>query len=80
MEWIPPSGNGVIYSVTIVRAREGDDYTVVLVDLDEGPRLMSRVVDISVSEVHIGMRVSARIDTMDGAPLLVFVAAKEEQT
>jgi uncharacterized OB-fold protein len=36
---------------------------------------MSRVVDIPVDEVHIGMTVRARIDTVEESPLLVFVAA-----
>lgn len=79
LDWSAPSGNGVVYSVTIVRAREGDDYTVVLVDLDEGPRLMSRVVDMPVEHVRIGMPVTARIDTMPEGPLLVFVAEKGER-
>ena len=48
---------------------------MVLVTLEEGPRLMSRVVDIPVDEVHIGMTVRARIDTVEESPLLVFVAA-----
>ena len=74
LEWQAPSGRGVVYSVTIVR-KGGDDYTVVLVDLDEGPRLMSRVVGLPVAQVHIGMAVQARIDTIDEAPLLVFTAA-----
>ena len=77
LDWTAPSGQGTLYSVTIVRAREGADYTVVLVDLDEGPRLMSRVVDMPVDEVRIGMRVTARIDVVDGAPLLVFFASQE---
>lgn len=77
LDWTAPSGQGIVYSVTIVRAREGADYTVVLVDLAEGPRLMSRVVDMPVNEVRIGMRVTARIDAVDGAPLLVFVASQE---
>ncbi|GGH60166.1 hypothetical protein GCM10010975_22600 [Comamonas phosphati] len=73
LEWRTPSGRGVVYSVTIVR-KGGDDYTVVLVDLDEGPRLMSRVVGLPVEQVRIGMAVQARIDTIDDAPLLVFTA------
>lgn len=73
LEWRAPSGRGVVYSVTIVR-KGGDDYTVVLVDLDEGPRLMSRVVGMPVEQVRIGMAVQARIDTIDDAPLLVFTA------
>ncbi|QIL79910.1 Zn-ribbon domain-containing OB-fold protein [Diaphorobacter sp. HDW4A] len=74
LDWVAPSGDGTVYSVTIVRAREGADYTVVLVNLDEGPRLMSRVVDMPVDEVRIGMPVRARIDVTDEGPLLVFVA------
>ena len=72
LDWIAPSGRGEIYSTTIVRGKAGD-YTVCLVDLAEGPRLMSRVVDTPVESVRIGMPVTARIDTVDGAPLLVFV-------
>ena len=58
---------------------KGGDYTVCLVDLEEGPRLMSRVVDMPVDAVRIGQRVRARIDVVDGAPLLVFVAQTEER-
>ncbi|MPN36817.1 hypothetical protein SDC9_184328 [bioreactor metagenome] len=75
IDWVTASGRAVVYSVTIVRAREGADYTVVLVTLEEGPRLMSRVVDIPVDEVRIGMPVRARIDMVEESPLLVFVAA-----
>ena len=69
--WTRPSGRGVVYSVTIVR-RQPADYTVCLVDLEEGPRLMSRVVDMPVEDVSIGMPVQARIDITDDGPLLVF--------
>ncbi|MYN12537.1 DNA-binding protein [Pusillimonas sp. TS35] len=78
LDWVAPSGKGTVYSVTIVRAREGDDYTVVLVDLEEGPRMMSRVVDMPVEAVQIGMPVHARIDQTTEGPLLVFIAAEEQ--
>ena len=76
LEWAAPSGNGTVYTVTIVRRAEGD-YTVVLVDLEEGPRLMSRVVDMPVEQVRIGLPVRARIDAMADGPLLVFAARGE---
>ncbi|WP_258127475.1 Zn-ribbon domain-containing OB-fold protein [Achromobacter anxifer] len=79
LEWIEPSGRGVVYSTTIVRSK-GGDYTVCLVDLEEGPRLMSRVVDMPVEAVTIGLPVRARIDAEDGAPLMVFVARAGERT
>ncbi|MDF3847696.1 Zn-ribbon domain-containing OB-fold protein [Achromobacter denitrificans] len=78
LRWVEPSGRGEVYSTTVVRAK-GGDYTVCLVDLEEGPRLMSRVVDMPVDAVRIGQRVRARIDAVGGAPLLVFVAQTEER-
>jgi len=46
-----------------VRRKEADggDYNVALIDLDEGPRLMSRVVAIAPGKVQIGMAVMARV-------------------
>lgn len=74
LETIDASGNGTVYSTSVVRQRaeRGGDYNVALIDLDEGPRLMSRVEGLEPADVTIGMRVKARITTVDGAPLLVF--------
>ncbi len=71
------SGRGTVYSTTVVRRKpeRGGDYNVVLVDLEEGPRMMSRVEGIAPDKVHIGMQVSARIVAQDDANLVVFVAA-----
>jgi uncharacterized OB-fold protein len=71
LNWTVPSGRGTVYSTTVVRRPEGD-YTVCLIDLAEGPRLMSRVVEIAPDAVHIGMAVQARIDMLEAGPLLVF--------
>jgi hypothetical protein len=80
LEWVEASGRGTVYAVTVVRKKEpADSYNVVLVDLAEGPRLMSRVDGIAPDKLAIGMAVKAAIlpdgaTTNDGArPLLVFV-------
>lgn len=76
-EWFAPSGRGTIYSVTVVRRRDPEpDYTVALVDLEEGPRLMTRIDGNAPDEVQIGMKVVARIVTEDDVPLLVFEVAR----
>lgn len=78
LHWEPAEGGGTVYSATVVRRREdrGGDYSVALVDLDEGVRLMSAVVDVAPAEVRIGMRVRAEIRRQpDGAPRVVFVPA-----
>jgi hypothetical protein len=69
LEWIAASGSGTVYAITVNRSREGA-YNVALIDLDEGPRMMSRVE--GVETVPIGTKVRARIVEEDGAPLVVF--------
>jgi uncharacterized OB-fold protein len=44
---------------------------VALIDLAEGPRMMSRVIGIAPEAVEIGMNVKARIID-DGGPIVVF--------
>lgn len=76
LEWVEASGRGTVHAVTVVRKKvPTDSYNVVLVDLEEGPRLMSRVDDIDHDRIAIGMTVAARIVTKDDQPMLVFVPA-----
>ena len=76
LEWVEASGRGTVYSTTAIRQKPpAADYNIALVDLAEGPRMMSRVEGIAADEVHIGMAVSAKIITEDGQPLLVFTPA-----
>lgn len=77
LRWEEARGTGTVYSVTVVKRRpeRGGDYNVALIDLDEGTRLMSTVVDIAPADIHIDMRVRARIERDDETPRLVFVPA-----
>jgi uncharacterized OB-fold protein len=76
LEWVEPSGLGTVYSVTVVRQRPpAKDYNIALIDLAEGPRLMSRVEGLSPEAVKIGMAVKARIIREDDRPLLIFEPA-----
>lgn len=78
LEWVEASGSGCVYSTTTVRRKPqaGGDYNVALVDLAEGPRLMSRIDGIPPGEVRIGMSVNARVvDDPAKGKLLIFVAA-----
>lgn len=73
LEWVEASGRGVVYATTVVRPKPPrEPYNVCLVDLEEGPRMMSRVEGLAPEKVAIGMKVKARIADKDGAPLLVF--------
>ena len=79
LDWIEVSGLGRVYSTTVIRRRPPEpDRNVALVDLDEGPRLLSRIEDLAPSRVRIGMRVQARIGGEETAPLIVFAPAGDE--
>ena len=70
LEWVEASGRATVYAITVNRARDAT-YNLALVDLDEGPRMMTRID--GVETVPIGARVQARIIDEAGNPLVVFV-------
>jgi hypothetical protein len=55
--WRVSAGRGTVYSTTVAHPRGGDAYNVALIDLDEGFRMMSRVVGLAPEDVTIGLRV-----------------------
>ena len=61
-EWAPSSGRGTIYSwVTYMESPHPgfkSPYSVVLVEMEEGVRLIGNVVDMEAEEIDIGMPVS----------------------
>lgn len=76
-DWVAPSGEGTVYSTTVIRRRpdRGGDYNVALIDLKEGVRMMSRIEGMAPDAVAIGMPVTARIADQDGGKVVVFDAA-----
>jgi uncharacterized OB-fold protein len=79
VSWHEVSGSGTVYSTTVVRQKpeHGGNYNLALVDLAEGPRVMSRVEGALPEDVRIGMAVSAFVGADDkGEPLLLFRPAE----
>ena len=73
LEWVEACGRATVYSVTVLHPKPPEAaYNLVLVDLEEGPRLMSRIDGIAAEEVTIGMHVQAKIIEESGQTLLVF--------
>jgi hypothetical protein len=81
LEWRPVSGRGVVYSTTTVRQRpdKGGDFNVAIVELAEGARILSRVVDVPPSAVQIDMPVTAFIGEANGAPQVLFRPAERSE-
>ena len=74
LEWRESAGRGTIYATTAVHSRNRDPRNVVLVDLDEGFRMMSRVESVAAEEVEIGTRVRFEVRWgEEDEPVAVFV-------
>lgn len=74
LEWRESAGRGAVYATTALHSRRRDPRNVVLVDLDEGFRMMSRVEDVPAEEVEIGARVRFEVRKGENEePVAVFV-------
>jgi uncharacterized protein len=68
VEWVEATGRGTVYSYTVIRQNFSRSfkhllpYVVALVDLDEGPRLMTNVVGCTPDDVRIGRAVRVRFE------------------
>lgn len=76
--WFTASGRGAVYSFTVVRRAAGPfgaavPYVVAYVELAEGPRVLTNIVDCDPGLVRIGQPVRAAFDPGEaGRALLRF--------
>lgn len=64
LAWTDSVGQGTVYSTTTISPRGVDPYAVILIDLDEGFRMMSRLDGPDALSVEIGDRVRTTIRTI----------------
>lgn len=75
--WVNLSGRGVVFSWIVVHqsqhpAFNGDTpYNVAIVELEEGPRLHTRIVSCANDEISIGMPVEVAFDRVNDEVSLV---------
>jgi uncharacterized protein len=77
--FVEATGRGTIYSFTVIRQnysrpfRDWIPYVVALVDLEEGPRLMTNLIDCDPDALQVGMAVQASFDAVsDVAGIALF--------
>jgi hypothetical protein len=79
VDWIDASGRGTIYSFTVTRRggyARGADYVLAYVELDEGPRMMTNIVDCDPDKLACGQAVQVVFhDTGQGSALPRFKPA-----
>jgi uncharacterized protein len=71
LHWVEASGQGVIYSYTIIHQNKSPEfisdvpYNVAIVQLEEGPRMMSNIVDIDPVDLRVDLPVTAVFDPIN---------------
>jgi uncharacterized OB-fold protein len=75
VEFVEAKGTGTIYSFSVARGKE--PYSVAYIELDEGPIMLSNVVECDLDALKCGqkVRVKFRATEGEGAPVPVFVPA-----
>jgi uncharacterized protein len=80
--WTDVSGNGTVYTFTVVHRsgvpgyREALPYVIAYVQLEEGPKVMTNIVGIDPEQVTVGLPVSVVFnDTEKGNALFRFQPA-----
>ncbi len=76
LDWIDASGGGSVHSYTIVRRASAaafaplTPYVLALIDLDEGPRMVSNILGSDALQVRIGDRVRLTFEDRGDGHLL----------
>jgi uncharacterized OB-fold protein len=85
VEWVESPGRGTVFSYTTVSRAPSPEfeawapYTVGLIDLDEGVRVMGNIVNCQSAEIHVGMPVQVFFqDVGDGVVLPQFEPSRKE--
>ena len=86
LEWGAVSGTGTVHTFTVAHRpphpvfADGCPLVIAIVELTEGPHLISNVVDCDPTEVHIGMPLMVTFEEVDDSDirLPVFAPAPSE--
>ena len=74
VEWVQAKGTGEIYTYSVTRRGGPTPYCIAYVTLDEGPRLMTNIVDCDLDSIKCGQKVKVSFKkTENGASVPVFV-------
>jgi uncharacterized protein len=70
--WEESSGEGTIYTYSLMRKSPTGPYAIGYVTLNEGPSLQTNFVDCDLMTLKIGQKVKVVWKSTDGAPLPFF--------
>ena len=71
LRWMPASGRGTLYAFSTAR-KATPAYTLAYVTLDEGPTLMTNIVDATPESLKIGMPVTVQFQRAQEGRMMPF--------
>jgi hypothetical protein len=75
VEWVEVSGRGKIYSLSVMKRAEVP-FAMAYVELAEGPKMMTNIVDCDLDSLKIGQDVKLKfVPTEGGPPMPMFTPA-----
>jgi uncharacterized OB-fold protein len=66
--WIDAAGTGTLYTYSVVHVNDQPSfrhrlpYVVAIIELDEGPRMETNLVDCAFDDLRVGMRVAVTFE------------------
>jgi uncharacterized OB-fold protein len=75
LDWTDVSGNGAVYTFTIARRATAPQFQdeipqrIAIVQLDEGPRLTTTLVNVEDADIKVGMRVRPVFEDQPGSEI-----------
>jgi uncharacterized OB-fold protein len=71
--WEESPGEGVIYTYSVMHRNTPVPYAIAYVNLDEGPAVLTNIIDYDASTLKIGARVKVKwTPTEGGSPVFTF--------
>lgn len=84
LEWKPVSGRGTVYSFSVVHRPQTPGfqapYAVAIVELEEGPRMLTDLVGIEPDSIRIGMPVEVAFENVGAVALYHFRPCSEPRS
>ena len=71
LEWVEASGRGRVYAFSPAR-RASPNYTLAYVTLDEGPTIMTNIINAAPEDLRIDQAVSVRFQAADEGRMMPF--------
>jgi uncharacterized protein len=66
VEWVQAKGTGEIYTYSVTRRGGPVPYAIAYVTLDEGPKMMTNIVDTDLDTIRIGQKVKVVFKKTEG--------------